>query len=192
MEPTQQIRHRCWERLRAGGEGDDRGPDGWVASLTQWTWVWVSSRRWRRTGKPGVLLSRGFQRVGHDWATAWQQPRQIVISLEQTLRDYVENSVGEIISFNPLTDLRNYFWSNKGKEPKASGPGIQAPAPGWDSGSFSEYLPPRAPPASEPPGEPVTGGHLGPIPGSWMTADGSGPSFTDQPHSPRRTNAHGI
>ena len=58
----------CWERLNAGGEGDDRGWDGWIASPTQWTWVWVSSRSWWWTGKPGVLQSMGSQRVGHDWA----------------------------------------------------------------------------------------------------------------------------
>ena len=43
--------------------------DGWMASLTRWTWVWASSRIWWWTGKPGVLESMGFQRVGHDWAT---------------------------------------------------------------------------------------------------------------------------
>ena len=43
-----------WERLKVGGEGDDRGWDGWMALLTQWTWVWVSSRSWWWTGKPGV------------------------------------------------------------------------------------------------------------------------------------------
>jgi len=48
---------------------DNRGWDGWMASLTQWTWVWASSRRWWRTGKPGVLQSMGLQRIGHDWAT---------------------------------------------------------------------------------------------------------------------------
>ena len=47
----------CWERLKAGGEGDDRGWDGWMASLTQWTWVWVNSGSWWWTGKPGVLQS---------------------------------------------------------------------------------------------------------------------------------------
>ena len=52
-----------------GGEGDDRGWDGWIASLTQWTWVWANSGRWWRTGKPGVLQFTGSQRVGHDWAT---------------------------------------------------------------------------------------------------------------------------
>ena len=59
----------CWERLRAGGEGDDRGWDGWMASPTQWTWVWVNSGSWWWTGRPGVLRFMGLQRVGHDWAT---------------------------------------------------------------------------------------------------------------------------
>ena len=57
----------CWERLKVGDERDDRGWDGWMASPTQWTWVWVSfGGRWW-TGKPGVLQSMGSQRVGHDW-----------------------------------------------------------------------------------------------------------------------------
>ena len=66
----------CWERLRAGGEWDDRGWDGWMASPTQWTWVWVSSRSWWWTGRPGMLQSMGLQRVRHDWATElnWPEP----------------------------------------------------------------------------------------------------------------------
>ena len=59
----------CWERLRAGGEGDNRGWDGWMASVTQWTWVWVDSRSWWWTGRPGVLRFMGSKRAGHDWAT---------------------------------------------------------------------------------------------------------------------------
>ena len=58
----------AWERLKAGGEGDDRRWDGRVASLTQWTWVWASSVSWWWTGRPGLLQSMGLQRVGHDWA----------------------------------------------------------------------------------------------------------------------------
>ena len=58
-----------WERLKAGGEGDDRGWDGWMSSPTQWTWVWVNSGSWWWTGRPGVLQSMGLQRVRHDWAT---------------------------------------------------------------------------------------------------------------------------
>ena len=57
----------CWERLKAGGEGDDRVWDSWMASPTQWTWVWVNSGSW--TGRPGVLWFMELQRVGHDWAT---------------------------------------------------------------------------------------------------------------------------
>ena len=63
----------CWERLKAGGEGNDRGWDGWMLSLTRWTWVWASSGRWWRTGKPGVLWSMRSQRVGHDWVTEQQE-----------------------------------------------------------------------------------------------------------------------
>ena len=59
----------CWEGLGAGGKGDDRGWDGWMASPTRWTWVWVNSRSWRWTGRPGVLQFMGLQRVGHNWAT---------------------------------------------------------------------------------------------------------------------------
>ena len=60
----------CWERLKAGGgEGDNRGWDGWVASPTQWMWVWVNSRSWWWTGRPGVLQSMESQKVGHDWVT---------------------------------------------------------------------------------------------------------------------------
>ena len=51
----------CWERLNAEGEGGDRGWDGWMASQTQWTWVWVNSRSWWWTGRPGVLQSMGSQ-----------------------------------------------------------------------------------------------------------------------------------
>ena len=58
----------CWERLKVGEE-DDRGWDGWMTSPTQWTWVWVSSRSWWWTGKPGVLQSMGSQRVGHGCET---------------------------------------------------------------------------------------------------------------------------
>ena len=50
----------CWERLKARGEGDDRGWDGWMASLTWWTWVWTSSRSWWWTGRPGMLQSMGL------------------------------------------------------------------------------------------------------------------------------------
>ena len=71
-ELTHWKRPWCCERLKAGGEGDDRR-DGWMASPTQWTWVWANSGRWWRTGKPGMLQSMGSQRVGHEWAAEKQQ-----------------------------------------------------------------------------------------------------------------------
>jgi len=66
----------CWERLRAGGEEEDRGWDDWMASLTQWTRVWVDSGSWWWTGRPRMLQVMGSQRVRHDWATElnwWDQ-----------------------------------------------------------------------------------------------------------------------
>ena len=68
-ELTHWKRLWCWEALGAGGEGDDRGWDGWMASLTRWMWVWVNSGSWWWMGRPGVLRFLGSQRVGHDWAT---------------------------------------------------------------------------------------------------------------------------
>ena len=71
-ELTHWKRTWCWERLKAGGEGDGRGWDGWRASPTQWTWVWANSRSWWWTGRPGVLQSRGSQRVRHnDWTVLY-------------------------------------------------------------------------------------------------------------------------
>ena len=68
-ELTHLKRPWCWERLRAGGQGDDRGWDDWMASPTQWTWVWVNSRSLWWTGRPGVLQSMGSQSLKRlsDW-----------------------------------------------------------------------------------------------------------------------------
>ena len=68
-ELTHWKRPWCWEGLQAGGERDDRGWDGWMASPTRWTWVWVNSGSWWWTGSPGMLRFMGLQRVRHDWAT---------------------------------------------------------------------------------------------------------------------------
>ena len=75
LEVTHWKRPWCWERLKARWEGDDRGWDGWMASPTQWTWVWVNSGSWWWTGR---LQSMGCCspwgcRVGHDWATDWTE-----------------------------------------------------------------------------------------------------------------------
>ena len=77
----------CWEGLRAGGEGDDRAWDGWMASLTQWTWVWVNSRSWWWTGRPGMLRFMGLQRVRHNSATElnWTETNSNHLLLFQTM-----------------------------------------------------------------------------------------------------------
>ena len=69
QELTHLKRPWCWERLKVGGEGDDRGWDDWMASPTQWTGAWVNSGSWWWIGRPGGLQSMGSQRVGHNWAT---------------------------------------------------------------------------------------------------------------------------
>ena len=70
-ELTHLKRHWCWERLKVGREGDDRGWDSWMASLTQWTWIWVDSGSWWRTGRPGVLWFMGSQ--SWTWLSNWTE-----------------------------------------------------------------------------------------------------------------------
>ena len=88
-ELTHWKRPWCWERLKVGGEGDDRGWDGWMESLSWGTWIWISSGSSWWTGKPGVLQSMGSQRVRHDWVTElnwWENEkgqRQIVVMVAQ-------------------------------------------------------------------------------------------------------------
>ena len=79
----------CWEGLGAGGEGDDRGWDGWMVSLTRWTWVWVNSRSWWWTGRPGVLQFMGLQRVGHDWVTELNWNSGNNPNVHQLMGDYL-------------------------------------------------------------------------------------------------------
>ena len=81
VELTHLKRPWCWERLRAGGEGDNRGWDCWMASSTQWTWVWVYGSWWW-TERPGLLWFMGSQKVVHDWATElnWMINENIILS----------------------------------------------------------------------------------------------------------------
>ena len=87
-ELTHWRRLWCWAGLKAGAEGCDRGWVGWMASLTQWTWVWASSGSWWRTGKPGMLQSMGSQRVRHDWATELMYILYITFRLHVYLKIY--------------------------------------------------------------------------------------------------------
>ena len=65
----------CWEGLGAGGEGDDRGWDGWMESLTRWTWVWVNSGSWWWTGRPGML--RFMESQSRTWLSDWTELKKI-------------------------------------------------------------------------------------------------------------------
>ena len=108
----------CWERLKAREEGDDRGWDGWLASLIQWTWVWTNSgKRWR-TGKFGMLQSMGSQRVRHDWATEQEQQEKNLIVFIETQQSW-ERKI-ELWLQTILQSFRNqtqwYWLKNRNKD----------------------------------------------------------------------------
>ena len=81
LMPKRQYFGHLIGRLKVGGQGDNRGWDGWMASLTQWTKVWVTSRCWWWTVKPDVLQYMGSQRVGHDWVTElnWGEIKELFL-----------------------------------------------------------------------------------------------------------------
>ena len=81
-ELTPWKRPWCWERLKVGGEGDDRGRDGQMASLTQWTWVWANSGSWWWTEKAGMLQSMVSQRVRYNWVTEFNWTELSIICLD--------------------------------------------------------------------------------------------------------------
>ena len=98
-----------WERLKAGRDGEDRGWDGWIASLTHWTWIWAISKCLQWTGKPGVLQSIGSQRVELNWATElnWYVTWSNFLSY-QSLFPYLQNK-----DHIPNFDLLAFILSNK-------------------------------------------------------------------------------
>ena len=115
-ELTHWKRLWCWERLGAGGEGDDPGWDGWMASPTRWTWVWVNSGSWWWTGRPGVLRLRGSQRVGHDWATElnWTEYSSLGVSQGQrSLVGYSPRRCKESDNWSDLAKMKFTFMEEK-------------------------------------------------------------------------------
>ena len=96
----------CWEGLGAGGKGktggkgDNRGWDNWMASLIWWTWVWVNSRSWWWTRRPGMLWLMGLQGVGHDWATElnWTELNLIFVTKLYVLSPYLFRAIWEVAS----------------------------------------------------------------------------------------------
>ena len=113
-ELTHWKRPWCWERLNTGREGNDRGWDGWMASPTQWTWVWACSRRWWKTGTPGILQSMGSQRVRQDWVTAlthWTTNKvlkQIIVELPSII--FMSLQISSHISLGGLAAKGNFSW----------------------------------------------------------------------------------
>ena len=115
-ELTHLKRPWCWERLRAGGEGEDRGWDDWMASLTQWAWVWVNPGSWWWTGKLGMLQFMGSPTVGHNWATElnyWMYPWHSIDTQQMMfilLQQWWHSSTQKL--YNPKKKLlndTNYF-----------------------------------------------------------------------------------
>ena len=129
-ELTHWERLWCWEGLGAGGEGDDREWDGWMASLTWWTWVWVNSGSWWWTKRPGMLWFTGSQRVGHDWATElnWTevQVEPGVVIATQNFKRHLQpiSSIWRPLAFLPVTlsirkvleGRRNDYWTGLFRE----------------------------------------------------------------------------
>ena len=110
QKPTHWKRPWCWERLRVGGEGDDRGWDGWMASPTQWTWVWVSSGSWWWTGRLGVLRFMGSERVVHDWATELKWTELMLGKIEGGRR----RGQQRMRQWNGITDAMDMSLSSSG------------------------------------------------------------------------------
>ena len=101
-------------KMKAGGEGDNRGWDGWMASPTQWTRVWANSRRWWRTGKPGMLHSMGSQRVRHNWAAEQQQSGHWDLTdVENLLQPTIKNIYSYQEDMNILQDKLYVRLQNK-------------------------------------------------------------------------------
>ena len=99
-ELTHEKNPCCWKRLKARGEGDNRGWDGWTVSATQWTWAWASSGSWRWTGKPGMLQSVGLQRIRQDRATELNWP--IHPSIYLSIFVYTHTCITHIHSYNGI------------------------------------------------------------------------------------------
>ena len=94
----------CWERLKAREEGNDRGLNGWMASLTQWTWDWANSRRWWRTGKPGVLSPRGHRELGTTEWLNWT-------AYEVILKSYKDSQLIRVtLSYEKIQSYYQEIW----------------------------------------------------------------------------------
>ena len=126
----------CWEGLGAGGEGDNRGWDGW-ASPTRWTWLWVKSGSWWWTGRPGVLQFMGLQRVRHDWVTElnWTEGDHELKQLHNLCTRYwIEVNVVSQLCLRRLEEASPQL-RNKGKSGQF---GNQSKQGGWKNRTYMD------------------------------------------------------
>ena len=108
----------CWEGLGAGGEEDDRGRDGWMASPTWWTWVWVNSGSWWWTGRTDVLRFTGSQRVRHNWVTElnWTDERWVEFNQEKNSREGIlSKSKNKVVWETVLNSGKYWKWGETGE-----------------------------------------------------------------------------
>ena len=94
MRRTDSMEKTLMLGLKVRGEWDYTGWNGWMASPTQWTWVWVNSRSWWRTERPGMLRFMGSQRVRHDWALNWTEGR-----CDRLLKIEIHSGRGRVLWF---------------------------------------------------------------------------------------------
>ena len=97
-------------KIEGGRRRDDRGWDGWMTSLTWWTWVWVGSGSWWWTGEPGVLQSMGSQRVGHHWATELNIPSSYPVFFTASVFTFTTRHIHSWTSFSALAQQLYSFW----------------------------------------------------------------------------------
>ena len=110
-ELTHWERSWCWERLKAIGEGGSRGWDGWMASWTQQTWVWINSGTWRWTGRPGVPQSMGSQRVRHDWVTELNWSSIFVQDWKASLKNWIYLKISQkLLLGNHISSTNNHIF----------------------------------------------------------------------------------
>ena len=129
--------------IGAGGEGDDRGWDGWMASPTWCTWVWVNSGSWWWTGRPGMLQSMGLQRVGHDWATElnWTEVSQKQMKYSLLLSPRGRSFSGQISStLDPIpTPKSSWSVGNEQCSTLSNIPKIQILGDSFSWGNMQSY-----------------------------------------------------
>ena len=131
----------CWERLKVGGEGNDRGWDGWMATPTQWAWVWVNSRSWWWTGRPGMLQSMLSQRVWHNWATELNWTETTIL-----MPLFGFHSLHNLIfqdgkcSLKDLNCYHYFSWLQQKQVIEATVPFLKCAKRGQEVKSFESYL----------------------------------------------------